>query len=147
MVTMQPKVFLNQLDDRRILEAIAAAEARSSGQIRVYVSEKQVEDVISEAKVHFLRLGMEKTRARNAVLIYIAPRSQNFAVIGDVGIHERGGDNLWQGVAGEMEVYLRQERFTEAVISAIAKVGAVLASHFPPDLGGTNELPDAVVRD
>jgi len=38
---MQPKAFLKELDDRRIIEAIAAAEGKSSGEIRVFVSSKQ----------------------------------------------------------------------------------------------------------
>jgi uncharacterized membrane protein len=147
MVTMQPKTFLSQLDDQRILAAIEKAERGSSGEIRVYVSEKQVDDVLSEAKVHFLRLGMEKTRARNAVLIYIAPRSRNFAIIGDVGVHEKCGDNLWREIAAQVEGGLRQERYTDALIVAIEQVGAVLAAHFPRQPDDRNELPDDIAGD
>ena len=31
-----------------------------------------------------------------AILIFVAPRAQKFAVIGDSGIHERCGDQFWQ---------------------------------------------------
>lgn len=147
MVTMQPKDFVCQIDDHRLTDAIAAAEGKSSGEVRVYVSEKQVGDVVSEAKVHFLRLGMEKTQARNGVLIYIAPRSRNFAVVGDIGIHQRGGQDLWQEAAAAMERHLTQGQFTEALVAAIEKVGAVLAAHFPRQPGDKNELPDDIVRD
>ena len=144
---MHPKSFLRQLDDRRVVEAIGRAEQNSSGEIRVYVSDKQVDDVVNEAKVHFLRLGMEKTRARNGVLIYIAPRSRNFAIIGDVGVHEQCGDNFWQEIAATMETHLKQERYTEALILAIDKVGAVLAAHFPHQADDKNELPDDIAHD
>ena len=147
MVAMQPRVFLHELDDRRIIKAIGLAEQRSSGEIRVYVSDKQVEDVLSEAKVHFLRLGMEKTRARNGVLIYIAPRSRNFAIVGDIAVHERCGEGFWREIAAAMESNLRQERYTEAVLAAIEKVGAVLAAHFPRAKDDLNELPDEIAGD
>lgn len=143
---MRPKAFLHELDDRRIVEAIAEAERQSSGEIRVYVSDKRVDDVLREAKVHFLRLGMEKTRARNGVLIYIAPRSQNFAIVGDVGVDQVCGQEFWAGIASEMEAGLKQERFTEAVLLGIERVGAVLATRFPRGPDDRNELPDDVAR-
>lgn len=144
---MQPRVFVNQVDERRLVEAIAEAERNSSGEIRVYVSEKQVDDVLSEAKVHFLRLGMEKTQARNGVLIYVAPRSRNFAIVGDTGVHERCGDDFWQNTASAMESYLKREQYTEALLVAVERVGAVLSTHFPRRPGDQNELPDDIVRD
>jgi uncharacterized membrane protein len=144
---MRPKEFLNHLDDRRIVEAIRKAERVSSGEIRVYISHKQVQDVISEAKVHFLRLGMQKTKRRNAVLIYIAPRSRNFAIIGDVGVHSQCGDNFWRDTATVMESHLKQNRFTDAVVAAVEEVGSVLAAHFPRQPDDRNELPDDVIQE
>jgi len=141
---MQPRSFLSRLDDRRIVRQIQAAEQKSSGEIRVYVSEKQVEDVVTEAKVHFLRLGMEKTRDRNGVLVYIAPRSRNFAVVGDAGVHERCGEHFWQEIAASMESYLKREEYTDAIVTAVDKLGAVLATHFPRKPDDRNELPDEV---
>jgi uncharacterized membrane protein len=146
-MSMPPRVFLSRLDDHRIIQAIAQAERETSGEIRVYVSEKQVEDVLSEAKVHFLRLGMQKTRARNAVLIYIAPRSRQFAIVGDVAIHEKCGNPFWSTIAAAMETHFKQERYTDALVAAIEKVGAVLAVHFPHQPDDRNELPDEIERD
>ena len=144
---MNPKIFLSQVDDQRVIDAIAEAERQSSGQIRVYISERQIEEVLSEAKVHFLRLGMEKTRARNAVLIYIAPHSRNFAVVGDLVIHEKCGDDFWQRIASAMAAHLKQERYTDALIDAIQTVGDILAQHFPRQADDKNELPDAIEGD
>ena len=36
---------------------------------------------------------MTATRDRNGVLIFVAPRAQKFAVIGDSGIHEHAAIN------------------------------------------------------
>jgi uncharacterized membrane protein len=147
MVGMEPKVFLSRLEDQKIVSAIQKAEHESSGEIRLYVSEKQATDVLEDAKVHFFRLGMEKTRGRNAVLIFFAPRSRAFSVVGDVGIHERCGEGLWQEVASVMQSHLQREEFTDALVAGIERVGAVLARHFPRQSDDQNELPDEVAGD
>ena len=46
-----------------------------------------------------------------------------------------------------METHLKQERYTEALILAIDKVGAVLAAHFPHQADDKNELPDDIAHD
>ena len=148
---MKAKQFLDVLDHPRVIAAIVAAERTSSGQIRVTVSHHPVEDVMAAARAQFARLGMEKTAARNGVLIYLAPESRKFAVIGAQGIHERcGGDEYWQKIVGEtMRPLLKESRFTDAIVAAVGEVGKVLADHFPPgpDGAAANELPDDIVED
>ena len=46
-----------------------------------------------------------------------------------------------------MEQRLREGQFTEAVLAAVEKVGALLAAKFPRRPDDTNELPDGIVRD
>ena len=144
---MKVQTFLNQLDDQRIVAAIAESERHTSGEIRVFISNKEIEDAYERAKTRFLALGMDKTRARNGVLIYFAPRSHKFAVVGDIAIHERCGDDFWRQLIAAMQESLKDRHFTEAVIHAVEKCGALLAKHFPPDSDGSDELPNQVERD
>ena len=46
-----------------------------------------------------------------------------------------------------MSVQLKQGKFTEAIVDAIQKTGALLAQYFPRDPDDRNELPNAVERD
>ena len=144
---MKVKAFLHQLDEKRIVAAIAESERHTSGQIRVFISDKEIESAFERAKARFVALGMEQTRNRNAVLIYFAPRSHQFAVVGDTAVHERCGEEFWRQLIGVMQESLKNRQFTEAVILAVEKCGALLAQHFPPDADGTNELPDQIERD
>ena len=57
------------------------------------------------------------------------------------GVHEKCGDELWQEVAAAMEERFRRGHFTDGLLSGIAKVGEVLARHFPKKTGDSNELP------
>ncbi|MFN7138090.1 MAG: TPM domain-containing protein [Limisphaerales bacterium] len=143
---MKTKDFVSKLDDQRIVDAIAEAEKKSSGEIRVYISDDQCERAVMAAQDQFLKLGMEKTKRRNGVLIFFAPLSQTFAIVGDQGIHEKCGQPFWEEVRDSMSEHLKQERFTEAVIVAVGKVGALLAKYFPPDPDDTDELPNQVLR-
>ena len=139
--------FINQLDETRIADAIGRAERKSSGEIRVYISHRRRADALAFARKRFLQLGMNKTRHRNAVLIYLVPRTRQFAVVGDAGIHEKCGDSFWQEVSRGMSELLKQGRFTEAVLDAIQRVGDALAAHFPRDKDDEDELPDQIIRD
>lgn len=148
---MKTKQFLATLDHPKVTAAIVAAERGTSGQIRVTVYHHPVQDALEAARKQFTRLKMEKTAARNGVLIFLAPESRKFAVLGDQGIHERcGGEEFWQKVVGEtMTPLLKDGRFTEGIVAAVGEVGRVLAEHFPRAAGdaGTNELPDEINED
>ena len=141
------KEFLNQLQHDDIIAAIRAAESKTSGEIRIFISRKQVEDPVAAAQTQFERLGMTKPRHRNGVLVFVAPRARKFAVIGDTGVHQRCGDGFWLALAAEMTGHFKQSDFSAGIIHAIQKAGELLAAHFPPQPGDGNELPDEIERD
>jgi uncharacterized membrane protein len=146
-MVMQQTHFTSQLDDDTIVAAIAAAEKRSSGEIRVFVSSQRPDDPLAAARKQFEKLGMTRTRQRNGVLIYFAPLTRSFAIWGDIAVHERCGDAFWRDIAAEMSSHLREGRYTEAVVGAVQRVGGVLREHFPREPDDRNELPDAVERE
>ena len=145
---MKPKAFLSQLEHGRIVEAIRAAEGRSRGEVRVHVSSQKVADVQAAARAQFEALGMAQTSERNGVLIYVAPESQTFAVIGDSGIHEHCGAAFWSDVAAAMQDDFRAGRFTDGIVKGVERTGAALAEKFPrTEAADRNELSDDVSQD
>jgi len=143
---MKTKDLFTALDHERITAAIQETEKRTSGEIRVYVSHRKVADPRHAAAHQFVKLGMDKTKHRNAVLIFIAPESQNFAVWGDVAVHARCGEAFWESVAAAMRDLFRQGKFTEGIVHGIDTTGKLLAEHFPASSAGRNQLPDSVVE-
>lgn len=142
---MRTKEFISKLDHHRIVGAIRDAEARTSGEIRVYVQRGELDrDVLVVAQERFQSLGMHKTAAHNAVLIFVAPRVHQFAVVGDSGVHQKCGDALWQSVVDKMRAHFKSEQFSDAIVDAIQDISSVLAQYFPRKPGDTNELPDSV---
>jgi uncharacterized membrane protein len=145
---MKTTRFLHQLDHERVLTAIREAEARSRGEVRVHVSNQTPDDVQKAAAAQFERLGMTATALRNGVLIYVAPPAQQFAVIGDLAIHERGGPGFWAAIAQAMEEDFRAGRFTDGIVKGVERAGDALATHFPrTDQHDVNELSDQVTED
>ncbi len=139
--------FTATLGDETITAGIRQAEEATSGEIRVFISRHESFHPLEEARREFVRLRMQATPLRNAVLLYFAPVSHRFAVFGDEGIHLRVAPEFWSRTTGEMEALLRAGRFPEAVLLGIQRVGVELTRHFPKHGIDRNDLPDAVVRD
>jgi len=146
---MKHNEFIHALDDARITAAIQAAEAKSTGEIRVFISTGHCDDALVAARKQFERLGLAKTKNRNGVLIFIAPKSQNFAVLGDEAIHACLGDETWSSIRDVMLEHFQHGDHTGALLAAITRVGEALARHFPCTTPATNpnELPDKIERD
>jgi uncharacterized membrane protein len=144
---MRTHRFLGHLDHDRIIRAIKEAEAKTSGQIRVFIQRGQIEgDALPLAQKKFLKLGMDKTRERNGVLIFLVPRARKFAVVGDKGVHEKCGEQFWQRLVDSMRNHFKNENFSQAIVEAIEETGNLLAQHFPKTATGGNELPDAIIE-
>ena len=141
---MRTKHFLARLEHDRIVRAIATAETKTSGEIRVFIQRGEIDDAVAAARARFQKLGMTATRERNAVLIFVAPRSRKFAVIGDEGIHQQCGDAFWQQLVQAIGDHFKREEFTSAIVKAIEVAGERLAQHFPRTEGDRNELPNRV---
>jgi uncharacterized membrane protein len=146
--SMRTKEFLTKLEHERIVSAIREAESKTSGEIRVYIQRGKFEtDPLIVAQKKFQRLGMHKTRERNAVLIFVAPRAHKFAVVGDEAIHGKCGEEFWRHIVDGMRLHFQKEKFSRAMTEAINEVGEALAKHFPRTSASTNELPDQVIEE
>jgi uncharacterized membrane protein len=144
--SMRTHEFLSKLDSDRIVQAIRAAEEKTSGEIRVYVQRGHLQaDALAAAQKQFHKLGMQKTNERNGVLIFVAPRARKFAVIGDAGVHQKCGEEYWQRLVDSMGEHFQSENFDRALLEAIEQTGELLATHFPKHDGGANELPDEII--
>jgi uncharacterized membrane protein len=146
---VKAKEFTAAVDKDRVVAAIRAAEARSAGEIRVHVSSRSVDDAQRAAVRVFEKEKMHETRERSGVLIFIAPPSRKFAVIGDRGIHARCGSDFWAEIARAMSADFGAGRFTDGIVKGVTSAGDMLAAHFPrsaerPDV---NELSDDVSED
>lgn len=140
------KNIFSKAEVQQIADTIAAAEKKTSGEIRIYLEPKCAVEPLERAHIIFQELKMEQTAARNGVLIYLAYSDKKFAVCGDKAIHEISGQAFWDEVVAEMQKHFSRKEILKGVLHAIEMAGDKLQTFFPYD-GKTdkNELSDAPI--
>lgn len=141
---MTQKEFLDALDQQRIVDAIAAAEKRTSGEIRVHVQPKARGEIRNVAERTFERLGMTKTDLRNGVLLFIACEEQRFVILGDRGIDEKVPTGFWDEIAAKLTIRFQRAEFTDGIVEAVTAAGEQLATYFPCAPSDVNELANEI---
>lgn len=129
--------------------AIAAAETRTSGEIR-FVVETALEptEVWSglgardRAIQTFSDLHMWNTENRSGVLIYVLLADRNVEIVADRGAVERIPQADWEGVCRLMEGHFAGGRFAEGAVAGVQAVGELLARRFPSRARNRDELPN-----
>ena len=141
---MKHKDFVAVLDQQRIVDAIAAAEQRTSGEIRVHIQPKAHGEIRNVAERTFERLGMTRTDLRNGVLLFIASEEQRFVILGDKGIDEKVPAGFWDEIAAKLTVRFKNGELTEGIVEAIHSAGEALRHDFPRAAGDVNELTNDI---
>jgi uncharacterized membrane protein len=141
---MHQKDFLAQLDQQKIIAAIATAERQTSGEIRVHIQPKAHGDIRIVAERTFERLGMTKTALRNGVLLFIACEEQRFTILGDKGINEKAPAGFWDEIAAKLTIRFKAGEFTDGIVEAIHSAGDELRHDFPRGEGDVDELTNEI---
>ena len=146
LFSFKRKELFTEEEKNRLIHAIRLAERLTSGEIRLFVENRcEYVDPMDRAREAFLSLGMDKTRQRNAVLLYIALRDHQFAILGDQGIHDKVGADFWQREALLLREHFSSNKIIEGIEVCVKEIGESLLHYFPYEAGDANELPDDIV--
>lgn len=139
------KKFFTEEESKAIVNAIADAEAMTSGEIRLHIEAKcKTENVLDRASEVFFQLKMNETAHQNGVLIYIAKDDHKFAIIGDKGINEVVPANFWDGTKEVMREHFKCGEFYEGIVFAVQETGYHLKHYFPLKDNDKNELTNEI---
>lgn len=136
--------IFSEKEQELISNAIESAERFTSGEIRVCVEKTCSEDVLDRAANYFKDLGMDKTKLRNGVLIYLATEDHKFAIIGDAGINKVVPTNFWDSTKDTMLDYFKDGDLAAGIVAGIKIAGEQLKTYFPYVVGDANELPNEI---
>tara|TARA_B110000196_G_C21074540_1_gene629225 strand:+ start:558 stop:983 length:426 start_codon:yes stop_codon:yes gene_type:complete len=136
--------MFNEKDKNTIVDAITSAELNTSGEIRVHIDKKCKIDPIDKAIEIFEKLGMQNTKERNGVLIYVATANNKLAIIGDKGINNVVEEHFWDDIKNEMITHFKNGEFALGLSNGIIKSGEQLKTHFPYNSDDTNELSNEI---
>lgn len=138
-------IFTKQ-EEEMIVAAIHEEELHTSAEIRVCVTDHKPWFPMRHAWKTFRKLGMEKTKDRNASLILIYSKKRTFVVLGDVALADAVEESYWITLAAEMRKKFQMNHKVSAVLYGIKTLGATSRALWNADPNDQNELPDEIVN-
>jgi uncharacterized membrane protein len=141
---MKAEAFFTQEQKDIIVHAIEEAEKQTSGEVRVYVENSCKGEILDRAAYLFKLLDMFNTKERNGVLFYMSIARQQFAVLGDAGIHSKVPEGFWDSVRDVVQEHFNKEDFTGGLSKGIKMAGEKLKAFFPRQHDDTNELSNTI---
>ncbi|WP_440999160.1 TPM domain-containing protein [Fodinibius sp. SL11] len=142
---MPARQFLSEDEEQQIVNAINTAEQKTSGEIRIHIEHDCEGEPLERAARIFHDLGMDETKLKNGVLIYIATEVQKAAVYAGEGIHREVEDGFWDDVLQILITHFKNEEFEQGIENAVHKVGDKLEELFPYDQkGDVDELSNEI---
>lgn len=141
------KALFTPEENERVVAAIRSCENRTSGEIRVFIESKNpyVEPLERAAEL-FLKLEMDQTVHRNAVLLYIAVKHREVALFADEGIYKALGAAFWNNEVKRMIGKFKADFLVDGIVQCVLDVGESLHQEFPyTETEDKNELPDEIV--
>ncbi|WKZ69883.1 MAG: TPM domain-containing protein [Melioribacteraceae bacterium] len=140
--------FFTDDDFLRISEAISLNEKTTAGEIRVAIKDDlpllNKKDIRKLAEEEFFRLGMNYTRDKTGILIYVNLLLRQFYILADSGINEKVDQATWDKIRDEIQNEFKLGHYTEGIIFGINEVGKILSSNFPIKPDDVNELTNKV---
>ncbi|RKR85320.1 TLP18.3/Psb32/MOLO-1 phosphatase superfamily protein [Mucilaginibacter gracilis] len=137
--------LFNDSEQERIRKAIEEVEKYTTGELRVCVEKKCGEDVLLRAAKYFEELGMQHTRHRHGILIYVATVDRKFAIIGDKGINKVVPADFWDTTKDEMLAHFKIGDVVDGIVTGLKIAGNKLQLYFPHHRNdGPNELPNDI---
>lgn len=136
---------------QRIGAAIAASEARHTGEIRFAVESALHPRAVlaglqarDRARDVFAQLRVWDTRANNGVLLYLLLAEHRIEIVADRGFDGLVGAEQWREVCRLIEERLRAGEPEVAALHGVEALSALIERHFPRAAGHVelNELPD-----
>jgi len=139
-----PALFFSNKEKEHIIKAIQEAEKQTSGEIRVHLERQFKNEALTHAWEIFQKLDMDKTEAKNGVLILLGLKSKRFFVLGDQGINDKVPSDFWESIIQKMTPLFKEDRFADGLREGILEIGKNLKKYFPYKRDDVNELPDEI---
>ena len=113
-----------------------------------FIGRRRIEEAVRERAVRaFYEKGLYKTRENTGVLFFLSLLERKVWVLADKGIYEKIDQSSLQCYAAMVSKGIKDGNGAEALCSAIAEVGGILAQNFPPRADDVDELPNEPLSD
>jgi putative membrane protein len=145
---MEARTALVLLAALQVLIFFAVAFIVSHAPVRRALTPRWVrrERVHRRATEQFAARGLDRTRERTGVLLFVSLKDRIAVVIADEGINAKVEPDAWEQAIKALIAKMSEGKLGEGLIAAISRCGDLLAAQFPASSDNPNELPDAPVQ-
>lgn len=115
---------------------------------RIFITKAEINEEVEEAALtSFYRNGLNNTRDRTGILIFISVFEHRAFVLADEGINAKVDTEVWQEIVDTVVQGIRQRRQAEEICRAIRRCGDLILKAFPIKADDTDELDNLIVED
>ncbi len=143
----KPRDLFTREELEKIKMAVGKAESVTSGEIRVKIISRcrQGFKPKDEALCQVYEKGLDKTKDKTGVLIFIVLKHRAIEILADKGINDKVSPKSWDKIAEGISRAFNKKDFCNGLCGAVEKAGEHLKTHFPIQPDDTNELPNDVI--
>ena len=121
---------------------------RVPGLKRIFITKSEIAEEVEEAALSsFYRNGLNDTRDRTGILIFISVFERKAYILADEGINAKVDKSVWQEVVDMVVKGIKQHKQAEGICKAVRRCGELIREHFPIKADDTNELGNLIIED
>lgn len=144
------KKYLSKEELDSLSNHIAEIEKFTSGEIRICFKKNTAwaERKLSSREMavkEFHKLGMQNTKHKTGVLLYILFKDRKFEVVADKGINDKIPAEKWEVIKNHLTNEFKSGNFKSGIIKSLDEIKEVLIKEFPRKDDDINELSNDIV--
>src|SRR6185295_9285374 len=98
------------------------------------------------AREQFHALGLDRTRGRTGILLFVSVAERYVEILADRAIDEKVPAGTWKEIVAAFTRQVRGGKIADGFVGALTACGTLLVSHFPRAADDQNELPDVLIE-
>ncbi len=106
------------------------------------IAEQVQETAFTAFKIH----GLDKTKQRNGLLIYVSLFEKRVILLADSGISAIIPNSTWKNITDALAQNIKKGNLIDGMCEAIDACGKILAKHFPKERNDRDELKNIIVE-
>ena len=113
---------------------------------RLLITKDEMKEEVGEAALKsFYSKGLQNTRDRTGILIFISVFERLAYVLADEGINAKVNPKVWQEVVDIVVKGIKEHKQAEGICEAVRRCGELIEKNFPIKPDDTNELDNLIV--
>ena len=139
------RAVLSEEDKKLLVSLVKSTEENTSCEIKIHINDFCKGDALVKAIELIAKLGLDRTKNRTGIILYLAVKDKKFAIAGDVGIHKALPNNSWHDLKDEAISFFKDEKYMEGFVHCLQKLSMIVKATFPENkIDNVNEISDDI---